>query len=230
MTSPLSLSSQAVIRTELFGAERQPILLADGVLADPAAVVQIAAKHDFSHIGPHYPGLRAAVSERVSMALVQPLLPMIQSTFGLVRPPRFLECYLSLLTLSAADLAPIQRFPHFDGLEDSRLAVLLYLDSSEATGTGFYRQRATGFEAVDAARFDDYRASLERGVAEHGLPDAGYIGGDSALFERVFRVAGSFNRMVIYRGNVLHCADIPQGFEASPDPRSGRLTLNLFLA
>lgn len=229
MTSPLSLSPQAVIRTELFGAERQPIIIADKALADPVAVVQIAAQHDFRRIGPHYPGVRAAVSDRVAMALVKPLLPMIQATFALSRPPQFLECYLSLLTLSSSELAPIQRFPHFDGVEESRLAVLLYLDCRQATGTGFYRQRATGFEAVDASRFDAYRASLESEVAVHGLPDAGYIGGDSVLFERVYRVAGCFNRMVIYRGNVLHCADIPEGFAASNQAETGRLTLNLFL-
>ncbi|WP_017671959.1 DUF6445 family protein [Blastomonas sp. AAP53] len=229
MTSPLSLSPEAAIRTELFGAERQPIVIVDHALADPAMVVQIAAQHEFRRIGPHYPGVRAAVSERVAMALVQPVTAMLESTFGLARSPRFLECYLSLLTLSSAELTPIQRFPHFDGVEDSRLAVLLYLDASEATGTGFYRQRATGFESVDAGRFDAYRTSLESEVAVHGLPDAGYVGGDSALFERVYRIAGCFNRMVIYRGNVLHCADIPQGFTGSDQAGTGRLTLNLFL-
>lgn len=229
MTSPLSLSPKAAIHTELFGGERHPIVIADQALADPAIVVQIAAQHDFRRIGPHYPGVRAAVSDRVAMALVEPVTAMLQSTFALARLPRFLECYLSLLTLSPSDLSPIQRFPHFDGLEESRLAVLLYLDSSEATGTGFYRQRATGFESVDAGRFDAYRTSLESEVAVHGLPDAGYIGGDSALFERVYRIAGCFNRMVIYRGNVLHCADIPEGFAGNRQAATGRLTLNLFL-
>lgn len=229
MSSPLSLSSQAMIHTYRFGAERQPIIIVDQVLADPAAVVQIAAQHEFCRIGPHYPGVRAAVSERVAMVLVQPLMPTLQSIFDLVKPPRFLECYLSLLTLSAAELAPIQRFPHFDGVEDTRLAALLYLDASETTGTGFYRHRATGFETVNASRLNAYRASLENGVAQLGLPEPGYIGGDSALFERVCRVTGTFNRMVIYRGNVLHCADIPHGFDGVHDALTGRLTLNLFL-
>lgn len=230
MTGPLSLSPRASIHTRLFGDGQQPIVCIDQTLVNPQSVVNIAAHHDYCPIGPFYPGVRAAVSEHIAMPLVQPLLPFLAQTFGLAHPPQFLECFLSLLTAQAADLTPIQRFPHFDGTEDFRLAALLYLDSAEATGTAFYRQRATGFESVDAARFDEYRACLEQDVARHGMPNAGYIGGDSALFERIYTVAGRFNRMVIYRGNVLHCADIPEGFVPDNDPRSGRLTLNLFLA
>ncbi|MCX7282749.1 MAG: DUF6445 family protein [Novosphingobium sp.] len=163
------------------------------------------------------------------MSLVQPLLPILQTTFGLARTPRFLECFLSLLTVPGADLKPIQRFPHFDGTAQSRLAVLLYLDATHDTGTAFYRQRSTGFETVDATRLDAYRASLESEVARHGLPAAGFVGKDSALFERIHGVSGRFNRMVIYRGNTLHCADIPEDFMPRNDPREGRLTLNLFL-
>jgi hypothetical protein len=230
MSGPLTLSPEAQIHTDCFGTERQPIVVVDFALTDPHAVVAIAAQHDFTAIGPFYPGLRAAVSERISMDLVEPLLPALQATFGLARPPRFLECYLSLLTTPSEHLQPIQRFPHFDGLEAERLAVLLYLDVAASTGTGFYRQRGTGFESVDAARFEQYRRVLEAEVAARGLPDSRYIGGDSAHFERTFRVAGLFNRMVIYRGHALHCADIPAGYLPDPNPQTGRLTLNLFLA
>ncbi|HQS69079.1 MULTISPECIES: DUF6445 family protein [unclassified Novosphingobium] len=229
MSSPLALSPHARLVTDLFGTEQQPIACIDEALPDPQAVVNIAARHDFRPIGPFYPGVRAAVSQQVAMPLVQPLLPLLEQTFGLSRPSQFLECFLSLITVQAADLKPIQRFPHFDGVEESRLAVLLYLDQAETTGTAFYRQRATGFESVDAERLDEYRTRLEREVAHHGLPEAGYIGTESALFERIFTVAGRFNRMVIYRGNALHCADVPAGFVPEKDPRKGRLTLNLFL-
>ncbi len=217
------------MHTDWFGAERQPIVVVDSALGDPHAVVAIAAQHDFTAIGPFYPGLRAAVSERVATDLVRPLLPELAATFGLARPPRYLECFLSLLTTPPGQLLPIQRFPHFDGLEAERLAVLLYLDAAESTGTGFYRQRGTGFESVDAQRFEEYRRVLEAEVAQRGLPQDGYIGGDSAHFERTFRIAGAFNRMVIYRGHALHCADIPAGFVPDANPQTGRLTLNLFL-
>lgn len=229
MSGPLALSPDAVTTVEAFGRERQPLVRVDGALGDPVAVVEIAARHRYQPIGPFYPGIRAAVSERIAMPLVAPLLPLLERAFAMPRPPRFLECYLSLVTTPAEALAPIQRFPHFDGVEPDRLAALLYLDAAETGGTAFYRQRATGFESVDAARFDEYRGELDKAVAAGGLPEAGYIGGDSALFEQVHRIAGRFNRMAIYRGNALHCADLPDGFAPVSDPRHGRLTLNLFL-
>ncbi len=229
MSSPLALSPSASPVVERIGAERHPLICIDHALPDPQTVVNIAARHEFTPIGPFYPGVRAAVSEQIAMPLVQPLLPLLEQTFGLSRPARFLECFLSLLTVQAADLKPIQRFPHFDGVEASRLAVLLYLDQAETTGTAFYRQRSTGFESVGSERLDAYRASLEQEVAFHGMPEAGYIDEDSALFERIFAVAGRFNRMVIYRGNALHCADVPPGFVPQNAPGKGRLTLNLFL-
>ena len=164
------------------------------------------------------------------MPLIEPLLQRIVEDFALARTPRYRECYLSLVTEGPSGLAPIQRLPHFDGVEDERIAVLLYLDRTERGGTGFFRQRATGFESVDATRFETYRSKLEEGIDAVGLPNATYISGDTELFECIHRIEGRFNSMAIYRGHTLHCADLPSNFEPDPDPRTGRLTLNLFLS
>lgn len=227
-TSPLALPATAQVAQSRFGAERQVLLTVDDALPDPSAVVAIAARHRYRPIGPFYPGVRAAVSEAVAMPLVAPLLGRLTEAFALAAPPSYLECYLSLVTAAPAALAPIQRLPHFDGVEPERLAVLLYLDAAERGGTAFYRQRATGFESVTADRYASYRAALEAGVAEHGLP-AGYIAADNPLFEQVHAVEGRFNRMIVYRGNTLHCAALAPDFIPSCDPAAGRLTLNLFL-
>ena len=133
------------------------------------------------------------------------------------------------MTTPARALQPIQRLPHFDGLERNRLAVLLYLDPAERGGTAFYRQRGTGFETVDSTRFAAFQTELESGIAQHGLPPSDYIRGDTALYEQVGTVSGKFNRAVVYHGNSLHCADLPADFEPPVDPLAGRLTLNLFL-
>lgn len=229
MASPLALSPRAGIALGHFGEERQPLLTVDSALADPNAVVAIAARHAFAPIGPYYPGIRAAVSEAIAMPLIAPLTPLLVDAFGLDRSPRFSECFLSIVTRAPDNLAPIQRLPHFDGVEPARLAVLLYLDGAERGGTAFYRQRATGFESVDEARFEAYRTALDRGVAREGIPPAGYIAGDTALFAQIHAAAGAWNSMVVYRGNTLHCAHLAPGFAPDASPRTGRLTLNLFL-
>lgn len=229
MTSPLALSPDA--RTELshFGEERQPIFTCADALADPEAVVAIAARHRYAEHGPYYPGLRAPVSETIAMPLVAPLLGQLEDSFALTRAPQYRECFLSMVTLPPDRLDPIQRLPHFDGVEPERLAVLLYLDREERGGTGFYRQRGTGFESVDAARFEIYRDTLNAEVEREGLPPSGYIAGDTPLFEQIHRTGGRFNSLVVYRGNTLHCAALSPDFSPGVDPASGRLTLNLFL-
>ncbi|MCA0910826.1 DUF6445 family protein [Qipengyuania gaetbuli] len=229
MESPLALSPRAAVSMETFGAETQPVVTVADVLTDPDGVIEIAARHRFGTHGAFYPGIRAAVSEKIGMPMVAPLLERLVEVFSLPRLPRFRECYLSVVTHAPAELAPIQRLPHFDGTERERLAVLLYLDKADRGGTAFYRQRATGFESVDGERFDTYRSQLEAATAEHGLPGPAYISGDTAIFEQIHRVSDTFNSMVIYRGNTLHCADLGADFVPDPDPKTGRLTLNLFL-
>ncbi len=229
MPGSLALSPAAKVTAVDFGAERQPMLVVEEALPDPQAVIAIAARHSYRPIGPFYPGVRAAVSEAVAMELVAPLMDALAEHFALAAPPRYFECYLSLVTAAPGDLAPIQRLPHFDGLEPDRIAVLLYLDREERGGTAFYRQRSTGFESVDAARYETYREALDAGVGQHGLPNAGYIAGDTPLFEQVHLVEGRFNRLIAYRGNTLHCAALRPSFAPVMDAARGRLTLNLFL-
>ncbi|TIX51725.1 DUF6445 family protein [Alteraurantiacibacter aquimixticola] len=227
--SPLALSPTYGLTVSHFGEEAQPLLQVDGALADLALVRKIAARHSYRSIGPFYPGLRAPVSAKIAMPLVEPLLPKMCETFGLEREPAYFECYLSLVTKAPGELAPIQRLPHFDGTEPERLAVLLFLSDDSACGTAFYRQCSTGYESVDGSRYDCYLAELEAATAQHGIPPASYIGADSPIFTRTLRVAGAANRMIAYRGNTLHCAALRDDFTPDADPRSGRLTLNLFL-
>ncbi len=229
MSGPLALSPAATVEVTSFGTERQPMLVVEDALSDPEGVVAIAARHSYRPIGPFHPGVRAPVSEAVAMELVAPLMNRLIETFALTAPPNYFECYLSVVTTAPGDLAPIQRLPHFDSVEPGRIAVLLYLDATERGGTAFYRQRATDFESIDAGRFDSYRTALDKGVAAHGIPPATYITGDTALFEQIHVVAGRFNRMIVYRGNTLHCAALGPGFAPVADPANGRLTLNLFL-
>jgi hypothetical protein len=133
------------------------------------------------------------------------------------------------VTTRPADLTPIQRLPHFDGLEGERIALLHYLNGQDKGGTAFYRHRGTGFETITAERHAAYDAALHREVAQHGLPAPAYISGDTALYERIARFEARPNRALIYRGHLLHCAELPDDLDFTPDPRSARLTVNTFL-
>ncbi len=179
--------------------------------------------------GPHYPGLRAPVPQGAAEAMRGELEGVLASTFDLDPVPPVFECYFSLVTTAPEALAPIQRLPHVDGLEQARIAILIFLSGTEMGGTAFYRQRATGFETLDPERFPRFEAALRAGVAEHGLPPAGYISDDTPLYEKIASYEARPNRALIYRSRALHCAEIAPGAALTASAADGRLTVNSFL-
>jgi hypothetical protein len=216
------------LRVERFGVERQPIVVIDNFAPDPRRFTDDAAFLSFRPIGEHYPGIRAIVAPVMLRDLLAALAPVVTDTFDIAAVD-VIDAFYSLVTTPSAALAPIQRLPHFDGVEQGRLALLHYLSADARGGTAFYRHRSTGFESVDAARLGPYRAALDADLRRTGLPDPGYIAGDTDLFEQVARFDGRFNRAILYRSNTLHCADIPADMVLSSDPTIGRLTVNTFL-
>lgn len=227
--APTLLNPQANIRVTRHGDEAQSVIVLDDMLAAPGRWRDFATRARYGRIGPYYPGLRAVVPGRAAAAMRAELAPLIAETFALDPVPPLLECLFSIVTTPPEALAPIQRLPHFDGLEPERIAILVFLSGESHGGTAFYRQRATGFETVDADRFPTFEAALKAGVAAHGLPGAAYIAGDTPLYERIASYEARPNRALIYRGHTLHCAAIPPGAELPPDPVRGRLSINSFL-
>lgn len=190
---------------------------------------RVAAQARFAPIRPFHPGVSTPVPERVTMQLRDELAPLVGATFGLEPVPPAAGCFLSLVTTPPEALAPIQRLPHVDGLESERIAILVYLSGVEKGGTAFFRQRATGFETVDAGRRAAFEAALDAGLAEHGPPPPGYSSGDTPLYEQIAVYEARENRGLIYRGHSLHSAAVPAGAELPEDAAAGRLTLNAFL-
>lgn len=211
------------------GHERHPVIVIDEFVPEPQSLIDEAAQLRYTQIGPHYPGIRASVPPARVRAILAPLVDLLCSTFECGAQIQVLEAYYSLVTTRPAELRPIQRLPHFDGVERERLALLHFLSTDQASGTAFYRHRSTGFESVDAARYPGFAAAVERDAALHGLPEPAYIGGDTPLYEQIASFEGRFNRMLAYRGHALHCAFLPDGMSFSADPCHGRLTVNTFL-
>jgi len=216
-------------QVQFVGTERQPVILIDEFVSDPQALVDEAAALRFATIGVHYPGTRAPVPPSRLQTFMPGIVDLVVETFGCGTKLRLLEAYYSVVTTRPETLTPIQRLPHFDGLERERIALLHFLSTDRTSGTAFYRHRSTGFESVDAARFPEFRASLERDGATHGLPAPGYISDDTPIYEQTARFEGRYNRALIYRGHALHCAWLPDDLSYSADPRTGRLTVNTFL-
>jgi Family of unknown function (DUF6445) len=224
-------TSRHTIKVWRHGTEQQPVIVIDDYLDDPDAMAMRAVHGPkFAQMGPYYPGVRSPFPEDQLQTLLGPLAPILPAYFGYQGKACLRECTFSLVTTPPADLMPIQRLPHFDSLEYGRVAALLFLDKGASNGgTAFFRQRSTGFETVDAGRFAQFEAALNRDVALHGLPPQDYIGDDSPLYETIAMHEGKYNRMLVYASATLHSGRIPSDFAFDPDPRTGRLTVNAFL-
>ena len=131
------------------------------------------------------------------------------------------------MTLPPGALVASQREPHIDTTNPLQFAFLHYLCPSAFGGTAFYRHRRTGFETLTPERADDYRAARQSEEAENSAP--GYIVSDTPHFEQIAAIAAEPNRLVVYRSRLLHSGLITPGMPLSSDPRSGRLTANIFL-
>jgi hypothetical protein len=216
-------------RVDYVGEEREPVLVIENVWADARALVEVAAeRRDYSHRSLYYPGLRSNAPPEYARAIVAQLSELICSTFGFQSDLVITDSTFSLVTTPPEKLVPFQRVPHFDSTDPNRLALLHYL--SELGGTSFYRHRSTGLEVIREAEQDRYIRTVNEEVRSKGLPPHQYVDGDTELFERTAKYEAAFNRALIYRGNMLHSVNVPQGFVPDTNPRTGRLTANTFLA
>jgi hypothetical protein len=215
------------------GVSESPVVVVDAFSERLPVIIDLAAAMaPFQRIaGNYYPGLRRIIDERdeAGFAYVGETLraaaPFIGGAFD-VDSFDLIEASFSMITAPPATLSPAQRAPHFDSTDPDYIALLHYLSDTPGTGTAFYRQRSTGIEVVDEANVASFVATAKRDAA---VRPAAYINGTDAQFEQIGMVQGVPDRLVLYRGNLLHSGIIPPGMTLSDNPRIGRLTANLFI-
>lgn len=231
MGEPFALRMSPDIRSVRMG-EHQVVFI-DDAFEDPQALVESAALARFEPCAGAaerrgYPGLRAPAPQAYSQRVTELLDPLIRLNFGVPEALalRKTPCTFSLTTVAPQDLGLLQRVPHFDASTPHYMAALLYLCDAPWGGTAFYRHRATGLQQITAEARERYGdavyAELER---EPAL--ARYFDDSNAHFELLGVMPARFNRLVVYRGSLLHSA-IVNPRHLSADPRQGRLTVNTF--
>jgi hypothetical protein len=221
------LSEQRTLACTHVGAERLPLLCIDNLFAEPQELVEFARTVMFVDAGSYYPGVRAPAPEPYVAALLDAASRPIAEIFGAALSPELEMCAFSMVTTPPAKLQARQRHPHFDGPETDRIAFIHYLCGVEQGGTSLYRHRATGLAEITPMNLARYQSSLAAELAEQA-PLAAYVRDGTRSFERIHTVNAVFNRLIVYKGNVLHSGDIGPGTVLSDDPRHGRLTVNGF--
>jgi hypothetical protein len=209
-------------------------LIIDNFLVNPSAMVDVAAASQFEPYPNFaekkgYPGLRSRVPAEYSNNITALLEPVIKANLGVPEqlPLRKSVCAFSLTSMQPQELGPLQRTPHFDASTPHHTAVLLYLCDERHGGTGFYRHNATGLQQITAERREQYLDVYYQEInAIH--PDQRYFDRSNQHFTFLGMIPAKFNRLVVYRGSLLHTACINPSISIDTNPRSGRLTVNTF--
>jgi hypothetical protein len=216
-------------RVDYIGNSRAPVLIIESAWPDAPALVELAAvRTDYRTRSLYYPGVRAPAPTEYAQSTMLRLRDLIRATFELSGEIVVTDSTFSLVVTPPEKLVPFQRVPHFDSADQNTIAVLHYL--SDLGGTSFYRHRSTGTEIVTAETQEHYMSTVNAEVRAGGMPAAQYVDGDTPMFERTARYDAAFNRMLVYRGSMLHSVNVPAGFVPDTNPRTGRLSVNTFLA
>lgn len=230
------ISDELAMQTLYMGHEKNKVLCFDDFLASPAQLIDHARQSSFAPYPAAvqrkgYPGVRTAAPAELGSQLRERIGGIIKHEFGIPAEAKItpLQNALCLMTVPETELGPLQRVPHFDASNPHFFATLLYLCGEEHGGTGFYRHNSTGYEAITPERCDPYLDSSYEELNSK-KPDRQYFSESNDFFTKVGFIPARFNRLVVYRGCVLHSANIFSGISLNPDPVVGRLTANIFFS
>lgn len=232
MSALFSINEPSKIQTVTMGDHK--VLIIDDFLQNPDAMLEIAARSQFSAYPGYeerkgYPGIRSHVPDEYSYNITIFLEPLIKAHFNV---PAQLDirkspCAFSLTTMAPEDLGPLQRTPHFDASTPHHMAVLLYLCDECHGGTGFYRHNATGLQQITDSTREHYLDVYYEEINARRPPEK-YFDDSNEQFTLIGMLPARYNRLVAYRGSLLHTACINPELSIDANPRTGRLTCNTF--
>ncbi len=215
------------------GKEQTPVIIIDDFITDLAPLLNDAYYNQSFRPDPNslYPGIRSGLPNNY---VLEVLKAIYQGVYSVYEIPRTLKLklmlnYFSLINTPEQDLSLLQRMPHFDTSKPYYFAVLHYLNPGEHGSTGLFRHKLTGIERVKEGQVSNYIESSQRFIQTNGQPDAKYHNSSSNLFELYDQVPYKQNRLVIYPGNLIHSTIVDLKKDIDSDPKSGRLTSNIFI-
>ncbi len=225
----MALEDQAPVTVHQFGREREPVVVIDAFSGMADELLAQGRAAGFQAAGASYPGIRAWAEPAYLDRRCGLMMQIMQRVFGFRRGVRLEMSTFSLVTLAESALSPLQRIPHYDHSSGELIAVMHYLLGPDSGGTAFYRHRRTDFETITDAREPAYNAALAADERAYDMPPPRYCHGDSERYEMIGEVEARPDRLVLYRGRLLHSGVIPDPAALSADPETGRMTINMFL-
>ncbi len=215
------------------GAEKTPVIIIDNFAMDTGDMIEYAC-HSVNY-GPDstsaYPGVRGTLPRSYVRQVLNNIYRLLFQVYSVPDDLglKTVNTVYSLISTPVDELAPAQCVPHFDSNDPYYLAVLHYLNPGDFCDTGLFRHRPTGFETITQPRLAEFMQSSKKFVEAHGEPPQKYIDGSTGHFELYDRIEYKPNRLVAYPGCLLHSGLVDANRDINPDPRTGRLTANIFV-
>jgi hypothetical protein len=229
----IQVNSRGSLRVRQVGEESTPVITIDDFAVDTSAVIANACRAD--GYGPDnfssYPGIRADLPRGYVIPVLNSIYRLLFQVFNV--PPNLglkpANAVYSLISTAPENLSLAQRVPHFDSNSPWYLAILHYLNPGDFCATGLFRHRPTGYERISEARLPRFIETSAAFVRKHGEPPGQYISASTDHFELYDSFEYRPNRLVVYPGNLLHSGLVDPARDIDPDPRTGRLTANIFV-
>ena len=197
------------------------VLVLDDFLLQPEEVLHFAEHRAYFNPvgsdGSYYPGERDLMPAPYGRELLKFLTPIIAKEYfsgaqlNTVSP----LTKLSKITLMPDKLNALQRIPHVDSHSQNEFALVHYFCQPKHGGTSMYRHIPSGTVQVTKNSPEFMRAIAKE--AEESDGHQGYLNGHTSLFEQVASVEAKFNRLILFKGNLLHCANINSQFSVKEE-------------
>ena len=228
-----AVSPNASLQVQTVGQTGTPVIIIDDFGTDLAHLIEYACES--VEYGPDtkstYPGLRARLPKSYTRTVLKQLYRLFFSVYSIPANlgMKAVNAAYSLIGTPESELKPGQRRPHIDSTRPNYLAILHYLNDGPFCDTGLFRHRDTGFERITEDCLNEYNQSLEAYAAIHGQDEMAYVKGSNDQYELYHRIEYHPNRLVVYPGCLLHSGLVDPAVDVNPDPRTGRLTANIFV-
>jgi hypothetical protein len=229
----IQVNREASLQVFNVGDEKTPVIIIDDFALDTSEIINYACSS--VKYGPDstsaYPGVRGTLPRSYVREVLNKIYRLLFQVYSVPDSMgmRTVNTVYSLISTPVNELAPAQCVPHFDSNGEFYLAVLHYLNPGEFCDTGLFRHKPTGFEKILKPRLDEFIQSSETFINTHGKPPQQYINTSTGHYDLYERIEYKPNRLVVYPGCLLHSGLVDPARDINPDPRTGRLTANIFV-
>ena len=199
----MKVNPQASIRVEKVLGQ-VPVLYIENFYADPEAVREQALHAEYEVASAIYPGRHCILRTPEATQVVTTLCDIMTGLGDSIYRPEDVVTDFSIVVTRPGDLIAYQKHPHID---PTPVLGIVYLNPVGGAGTSFYYNKFIGSAVIvtdeQHRKYGEFNETLAKEYEPEGYDLSGH-----PCWERVYRIEGTFNRLVVYPGNVFHAVDI----------------------